>query len=108
MADGDVRWLTVTGGTLTGTGDASGLMVGLYRVRSPRVSGAAISALQVRAFEQRGVAVATTTDIRRQRGLTIGVFNDARQLRGVQIGLLNRARNNPGWAQWLPIINAHF
>jgi hypothetical protein len=108
VADGDVRWLTLSGGTLTATGEASGVMLGLYRVRAPRVSGLAVSALQLRTMQLRGVSVAGYNDIRQQRGIAIGIYNDARRLNGVQIGLINRARNNPRATRWLPIINAHF
>jgi hypothetical protein len=108
VADGDVKWATLSGGTLTATGDASGLMVGLYRVRSPRVSGLAVSALQVRTIQLSGISVAALNEIRRQRGLAIGVFNSAHELNGIQIGVLNRARNNGPGFRWMPIINMHF
>lgn len=106
VADGDVRWLALSGGTLTATGDATGLLVGLYRVRSPRISGISVSALQVRTAELRGLAIAGHTDVRHQRGVAIGIYNDARQLNGIQIGLVNRVRENPLWSQWLPLVNA--
>jgi hypothetical protein len=108
VADGDIRWVALSGGTLNATRDARGALVGLYRVKSPRVSGVALSAVNLRTAELRGISVAGHNDVRVQRGLTIGVYNDARQLHGVQLGLINRVRNNPAWARWLPLVNARF
>jgi hypothetical protein len=103
-----VKWVTLTAGTLVGRADAEGLLMGLYRVKSPTITGLALSALQTRAILLRGVSVAGYNYIAEQRGLTIGLYNDARSLKGVQLGLINRARNNPPAARWLPLINAHF
>jgi hypothetical protein len=102
------RWITLTGGPLRATDDATGLMVGLYRVRSTRATGVAVSALQLRTYELRGIGVAGYTQVGRQRGISVAIYNDARALHGLQLGVLNRARNNPTWARWLPIVNAHF
>ena len=108
VADGGVRWVTLSGGTLFARDDATGLLVGLYRVRAPTIAGIALSAVQMRAIALHGISIAGYNYVSRQRGLTIGVYNDARQLHGMQIGLINRARNNAPGARWLPIINAHF
>ena len=82
--------------------------MGLYRVRAPRVTGLALSAVQMRSIWLRGVSVAGYNYVAEQRGLTIGLYNDARRLEGVQIGLINRARNNSPALRWLPLVNAHF
>jgi hypothetical protein len=108
IADGDARWVTLTGGTLVARSSAAGLVMGLYRVRSPSVTGISLSALQLRTIRLQGASVAAYNYVREQRGLSIGVFNDARRLHGVQIGLLNRAGNNPRATRWLPLVNAHF
>jgi hypothetical protein len=108
VADGDVRWVTLTAGTLLARSSAAGLLMGLYRVRSPSVSGISVSALQLRTIRLRGASVAAYNSVREQHGLSIGIFNDARRLHGVQLGLLNRADNNPRATRWLPLINAHF
>ena len=108
VADGDIRWVSLTAGTLTGTGESTGLMVGGYRVRAPRLTGVALSVIQTSAIQMRGMAVGGYNSFRAQRGLAIGIYNDARRLDGVQLGLINRARNNPSGFRWLPIVNAHF
>jgi hypothetical protein len=83
-------------------------MMGLYRVRSPSVTGISVSALQLRTIRLRGASIAGYNYVREQHGLSLGLFNDANRLNGIQLGLLNRARNNPRGFRWLPIINAHF
>ena len=108
VADGEVGWATLTAGTLIARGDATGLLMGLYRVRSPRVTGLSLSAVQMRAIWLRGISVAGYNYVAEQRGLTIGLYNDARRLKGIQLGLINRARNNSSGLRWLPLVNAHF
>ena len=62
-----------------------------------------------RAENMTGLSVAAINAFSgSQTGLSLGLFNSADELHGVQIGLLNHAPNNPPWARWLPLVNAHF
>jgi hypothetical protein len=70
--------------------------------------GVQIGLGRIIAEEARGLSVAGNVDAREATGLVVGLFNRSRRLNGVQLGLLNFAGNNPGWARWLPLVNAHF
>ena len=109
VADGEMRWVSLTAGALESTERIHGLAMGLYRVRTPTLRGVSVAAGMMRSRYMEGISVAGYNHVRReQRGLTIGLYNDARRLRGVQVGLLNRARNNPPGRRYLPIVNWHF
>jgi hypothetical protein len=104
-----VRWLSLTAGGIESARRIEGFALGAYRVKSPEITGASLSALMVRTRDLHGLAVASYTRVRgTQRGVSIGLFNDANRLHGVQIGLLNRVRRSDGSSSILPLVNARF
>ncbi|MDZ7860438.1 MAG: hypothetical protein U5O15_07205 [Candidatus Krumholzibacteriota bacterium] len=89
----NARWLTIHGITIEVENKLEGLAVSGIYTGADNLSG--FSASAVNCFYNR------------QTGITAGIFNYAENLSGVQIGLLNIARNNPAWARYLPVFNAH-
>jgi hypothetical protein len=105
----NARWFTAHGilididRTLKGAG-ICGICTLAGDIRGASVSGIYNGAGELHGFSAGAVNVFHEN----QTGLSIGLVNFAEELSGIQIGIFNIARNNPGWARYLPFINARF
>ena len=80
-----------------------------YRTKATTVTGVHLSGITTQVDYSEGIIAGLYNCVyTQQTGISIGVFNRATVYKGLQIGLLNYIENNPPWARYLPIVNAHF
>jgi hypothetical protein len=104
----NAKWLTIHGIVIDIENDLEGCAISGISTKSKEIKGINISGLYTRAQNLHGFSTSTVNYYDNlQVGLSVGILNYAKKLSGVQIGLLNIAGNNPGWARYLPILNAH-